>query len=275
LNARYLVARGWAKVPPARNDEISDMSADKTNKKPKAPVRKAAPRRGRASAKRVGWQRDPEGMRKRILEAATAEFANYGLSGARIDRIARVAGANKRMLYYHVGNKDDLYLEVLVGSYESIRAAERELNLEALAPIDALVRLLEFTWLYYLDHPEFLALLSTENLHRGAFLRRSRRIKDLHSPFVGMIRAILRRGEADGTLRKGIDPVQLYISIASLCWFYVSNSHTLTVIFGADMLDSAAKSARLDHIKELFRAALEPRDGALDPGVAKLLEFNQ
>jgi AcrR family transcriptional regulator len=120
-----------------------------------------------------GWQRDPEGMRKRILEAATGEFARFGLSGARIDRIAEAAGANKRMLYYHVGNKEALYLEVLEAAYEHIRAAERELKLEKLAPIDALVQLLEFTWHYYLQHPEFMALLNTENLHRARHIKRS------------------------------------------------------------------------------------------------------
>src|SRR5262245_11275631 len=117
--------------------------------------------------KKLGWQRDPEGMRKRILEAATAEFAQFGLSGARIDRIADVAGANKRMLYYHIGNKERLYLEVLEAAYERIRTAERELKLEKLAPIDALVRLMEFTWHYYLQNPEFMALLNNENLHRA------------------------------------------------------------------------------------------------------------
>lgn len=203
-----------------------------------------------------GWQRDPEGMRKRILEAATAEFARFGLSGARIDRIADVAGANKRMLYYHVGNKEKLYLEVLEAEYERIRSAERELNLDKLAPIDALLRLMKFTWDYYLQHPEFMALLNTENLHRARYIKRSRKVKQLHSPFVQMIADILRRGEADGTVRKGIDPVQLYISIAGLAYFYVSNNHTLSTIFRSDLMSASAKAARLHHMSDLLKAAL-------------------
>src|SRR6202521_5964637 len=99
------------------------------------------------------WQRDPEGMRLRILEAAKQEFAAHGLAGARVDRIAKAAGANKRMLYYHVGKKDDLYLAILEGAYEHIRAAERCLNLEALAPSEAIAKLIAFTWQYYLDNP--------------------------------------------------------------------------------------------------------------------------
>lgn len=226
--------------------------------------------------RKIGWQRDPEGMRKRILDAARDEFANHGFSGARIDRIAKVAGANKRMLYYHVGDKEDLYLEVLEGTYESIRIAERALNLEQLAPLEALTRLLEFTWQYYLEHPEFLALLNTENLHRARFLKKSKKIKEIHSPFVALIRTILQRGEQQGTIRPGIDPVQLYISIASLCWFYLSNNRTLSVIFQRDLLDSAAKNARLTHMIDFFIAALRPGTaGKLDPDLRKLVEFNQ
>lgn len=198
-------------------------------------------------------------MRKRILEAATKEFAGHGFSGARMDRIAKVAGANKRMLYYHVGNKESLYLAVLEGTYEDIRAAERLLNLESLAPVEALSRLMEFTWHYYLEHPEFLALLNTENLHRAKFLKKSQKVKQLHSPFVALIGDILRRGEADGSVRPGIDPVQLYISLASLSYFYLSNNRTLSVIFGSNLLDPKAKTARLKHMTDLTAAALRPQ----------------
>jgi len=225
--------------------------------------------------RKAGWQRDPEGMRKRIIEAATEEFARFGLSGARIDRIADAAGANKRMLYYHVGNKEKLYLEVLETEYDRIRAAERELRLEKLAPIDALVRLMEFTWHYYLQHPQFMALLNTENLHRARYIKRSRKVKQLHSPFVAMIADILRRGEADGTIRKGINAVQLYISMAALSYFYLSNNHTLSTIFRSDLLSGAAKAARLRHISDLLAAALRSgRAPALDTHAVNVLEIN-
>lgn len=212
----------------------------------------------RKKSTKNGWQRDPEGMRKRILAAATDEFARYGYGGARIDRIAKVAGANKRMIYYHVGKKEPLYLAVLEGVYEHIRAAERLLNLEELGPEDAIIKLMTFTWQYYLDNPHFIALLNEENLHRARHLRRSRKVKELHSPFVALIADILQRGSASGALRKGIDPVQLYISIASLSYFYQSNSATLGVIFGRDMLSERSKAERLAHMTDLLLAALRP-----------------
>jgi AcrR family transcriptional regulator len=160
------------------------------------------------------------------------------------------------MLYYHVGKKDDLYLAVLEAEYVRIRAGERELNLEALAPADAIVALVAFTWQHYLDNPEFIALLNNENLHRARHLKQSGKVKQMHSPFVALVADILRRGVASGDFRPGIDPVQLYISIASLSYFYQSNNATLSTIFGRDLLTEEAKAARLAHMTDLVLAAL-------------------
>ena len=210
-----------------------------------------------AKAKRIlKWQRDPEGMRLRILAAAKQEFAAHGLAGARVDRIATKAGANKRMLYYHVGKKDDLYLEVLEGAYEKIRVEERGLDLEHLDPPEAIERLIGFTWNYFIRNPEFLALLNTENLAQARHLKRSTKVKSMHSPFVEMIRTVVTRGVETGDFVVAVDPVQLYISIAALSFFYLSNSATLSVIFGRDLLNEESRDERLDHMVALVLAAL-------------------
>jgi AcrR family transcriptional regulator len=220
-----------------------------------------------AKAKRIlKWQRDPEGMRLRILAAAKQEFAAHGLAGARVDRIATKAGANKRMLYYHVGKKDDLYLEVLEGAYEKIRVEERGLDLEHLDPPEAIERLIGFTWNYFIRNPEFLALLNTENLARARHLKRSAKVKSMHSPFVEMIRTVVRRGVESGDFQVEVDPVQLYISIAALSFFYLSNSATLSVIFGRDLLAKQAKDERLHHMVALVLAALTGKSTALFGG---------
>ncbi|MBV9983949.1 TetR/AcrR family transcriptional regulator [Bradyrhizobium sp.] len=216
-----------------------------------------------AAKRNLKWQRDPEGMRLRILEAAKQEFAAHGLAGARVDRIAAKAGANKRMLYYHVGKKEELYLAVLEGAYEKIRSEERGLDLEHLAPPEAIRRLIEFTWTYFLRNPEFLALLQTENLARAKYLKRSTKVKSLHSPFVEMIRTVVRRGLESGDFMVAVDPVQLYISIAALSFFYLSNCATLSVIFGRDLLSQGAKDQRLTHMIALVLAALTGRSAAL------------
>src|SRR5271156_704531 len=216
-----------------------------------------------AKEKRIlKWQRDPEGMRLRILEAAKQEFAAHGLAGARVDRIAAKAGANKRMLYYHVGKKDELYLAVLEGAYEKIRAEERGLDLEHLDPPDAIARLVHFTWNYFLRNPEFLALLNTENLAKARHLKRSTKVKSMHSPFVEMIRTVVRRGVANGDFQVAVDPVQLYISIAALRFFFLSHSATLSVIFGRDLLNEEARDERLNHMVALVLAALTGKSTA-------------
>jgi AcrR family transcriptional regulator len=216
-----------------------------------------------AKAKRtLKWQRDPAGMRLRILEAAKQEFAAHGLAGARVDRIAAEAGANKRMLYYHVGNKEDLYLAVLEGAYEKIRVEERGLDLEHLDPPEAIERLIGFTWNYFIRNPEFLALLNTENLAKAKHLKRSTKVKSMHSPFVEMIRTVVTRGVESGDFPVAVDPVQLYISIAALCFFYLSNSATLSVIFGRDLLKKDARDERLAHMVALVLAALTGKSAA-------------
>src|SRR6266478_2762171 len=188
--------------------------------------------------------RDPERTRRRILDAATEEFARFGLGGARVDRIASRAGANKRMLYYYFGDKDRLFLAALEDRYAHIRSAERALELEHLEPRAALKRLVEFTWNYFLEHPEFLTLLNSENLHKGRHVRGSRRVPEMHSTLVETLCGILRRGERQGLFRAGIDPVQLYISIAGESYFYLSNRYTLAQIFKRDLMSKSALTER-------------------------------
>src|SRR5258707_8603 len=144
-------------------------------------------------------------MRIRILEAAKQEFAAHGLAGARVDRIAVNADANKRMLYYHIGNKEDLYLAVLEAAYDKIRSEERGLDLEHLDPPDAIERLIDFTWNYFIRNPEFLALLNNENMAKARHLKRSTKVKSMHSPFVEMIRTVVRAGVQGGDFRVAVD----------------------------------------------------------------------
>ena len=196
-------------------------------------------------------RRDPAKNQERILKAATAEFARFGLGGARVDRIAARAGANKRMLYYYYGNKEALFLAVMEASYARIRNAERRLKLGEIDPEEGIRRLVEFTWAYYLKHPEFLTLLNSENLHKARHIKRSKNIPLMHSPFVATIEGLLERGVRAGQFRRGVDPVQLYISIASLSYFYQSNRHTLSTVFERDLFSPRNRAERLKHMVEL------------------------
>ena len=201
--------------------------------------------------------RDPAQTRSRILAAAKSEFARAGLGGARVDRIAALAGANKRMLYYYFGDKDELFRAVLEATYEQIREAEKALHLDAIDPAEAIQRLVAFTWNYYLEHPEFLSLLNSENLHQAAHLKQSTKVRRMHSPFVAMIADILERGHRAGEFRAGVDAVQLYISIAGLAYFYLANNYTLSAIFGRNLKARKARDARLAHMTEFVLGYLQ------------------
>jgi AcrR family transcriptional regulator len=196
-------------------------------------------------------RRDPARNQERILGAATEEFSRYGLGGARVDRIAARAGSNKRMLYYYYGNKDALFLAVLESRYAHIRRAEQGLHLRDLDPVEGVQRLIAFTWNYYLKHPEFLTLLNSENLHRARHLKRSDQIAAMHSPLIATLKDLLERGARNKQFRNDVDPVQLYISIAALGYFYLSNRHTLSTIFERDLISARNRAERLKHMTAL------------------------
>lgn len=196
--------------------------------------------------------RDADRSQNTILAAARDEFAEYGLGGARVDRIAERAGLNKRLIYYYFEDKDKLFQAVLELTYRDIRERERQLRLLELEPATAVRRLVEFTWDYYLEHPEFLTLLNSANLHRARHLAESKRARELNSPVIETLAAVLERGRREGSFRGGVDPVQLYVSIAGLSWFYLSNAHTLSAIFGRDLLAPRARAERLSHMTEVI-----------------------
>ena len=195
--------------------------------------------------------RDADRSQKDILDAALREFAALGLGGARMDRIAERAAVNKRLIYYYFKNKESLFLAVLERAYENIRGQERQLNLAQVEPTEAVRRLIAFTWDYYLAHPEFLTLLNSENLHRARHLKQSDKVQTMNSPLIQTIAEVLERGAKLRLFRAGVDPVQLYISIAGLSYFYLSNSYTLSTIFDRQLLGAKAKVERLSHMTDL------------------------
>jgi len=196
--------------------------------------------------------RDADRSQQAILLAARDEFAQHGLGGARVDRIAERADVNKRLIYYYFKSKDELFLAVLEQAYAHIREAETRLHLRDMPPAQAIRRLTEFTWEYYLEHPEFLTLLNSENLHQGRHLAMSSQARETNSPLIETLAEILERGRAEGLFRGGIDPVQLYVSIAGMAYFYLSNNHTLSAIFGRDLMTPKARHERLSHMCDVI-----------------------
>jgi AcrR family transcriptional regulator len=203
--------------------------------------------------------RDAERTQQAILTAAEAEFASKGLAGARVDVIAEQAGANKRMLYYYFGSKDDLYLAVLERAYGKMREAERELNLTDLDPLDAIRRLVEFKFDYCQKNPTIIPLLGGENMHGAKYLKRSRRLRDMHTMLVDIISKVLTEGEKKGEIRPGVDPLHLYISISALSYLYFSNSATLSAAFGRQLSSPAEQNMRRAHCVDVILSYVQAR----------------
>jgi AcrR family transcriptional regulator len=195
--------------------------------------------------KRETMPRDADQTRKRILAAATVEFARKGLGGARVDEIAQRSKANKRMIYHYFGSKERLFTAVLEDAYLGIRSAEQTLHLDELPPEEAIVRLVRFTWDYYLAHPEFLTLVNSENLHRARHLKTSEAIRQASGKLVALVKSILDRGVREGVFRSGVDPVHLNITIAAIGYYYLTNRFTGSIVYERDFMAPDHLDARL------------------------------
>ncbi|RUT30050.1 TetR/AcrR family transcriptional regulator [Arsenicitalea aurantiaca] len=217
------------------------MSEPSSSETPAGRAPSDGERRGRNAAR----------TKAEILAAGRAEFSARGFEGARVDAIAERAGANKRLLYHYFGNKEELYCAVLLDAYQEIRRGERALSLDRYGPVEAMDRLVRFTFRHFLANPWFTRLLTTENLENARFLKTLPDIPALHSPLVGQIETIIARGAEKGLFRRDADPIQLYISVAALGYFYVSNMKTLSVIFARDLEDIAMVQEREAHAVEM------------------------
>ena len=196
--------------------------------------------------------------RARILSAALAEFTAKGLAGARVDEIAERGGINKRMIYAHFGSKDELWLTILEEAYTAKRDEENLVDVAELSPQEAVARLVAFNLRYTAAHPNFVALLNQENLHRAAYLNRSERVKALYTPLLSRIKDVLARGAAEGVFRRDVDPMQLYVTMVALGHFYVANHHTLSNIFGTGLMEAEALARRERHCIDVVLGYLRP-----------------
>jgi AcrR family transcriptional regulator len=186
-------------------------------------------------------QRDPERTQREILDVATKEFAERGFSGARVDEIAERTRTTKRMIYYYFGSKERLFVEVLERAYAEIREAEQTIEVDHLDPEAAIRRLAELTFDHHEAHPDFIRLVSIENIHRAEHIAGRADFAGRNSPVIELIARILERGRSDGTFTRDIEPVDLHMMISAFCVFRVANRHTFGAIFGRDPLDPALR----------------------------------
>jgi len=219
------------------------------------------PRAAPAEAPRKSRKNDPEKTREDILKAAIAEFVHQGLSGARVDAIAERTRTSKRMIYYYFGSKEQLYLQVLERLYGEIRNTESQLHLSELDPEQAIRRLVEFTFDYHDRHQEFVRIVAIENIHRGQHVKDSRAIRSLSNNVLVLLGEILKRGEAAGVFRAGLDPLDVHLLINAFCFYRNSNRHTFGEIFQTDLHAEEVKQRHRQMICEATLSYLQSVPG--------------
>lgn len=189
-----------------------------------------------------------------ILRAAIRIFAKNGFSGGRIDQISKAAHSYDRMIYYYYGSKEKLFIAVLEDLYRRFNEAESSLDLDASDPEKSLIAVVHFIWHYYQANPEFITLLNDENLHRGKHISKSLRAKDYSSPAINILSSILASGVKKKLFRADLNARDLYLAIASMNYFYLSNRHTLSAFLG-EKLDSVDAQDHWQHFVDdaIFR----------------------
>jgi len=192
--------------------------------------------------------RDADRTRTEILDTAAREFADKGYDGARVDEIAAKTRTTKRMIYYYFGGKEQLFVEVLERAYTVIRKIEQQLDVEHLDPIDAVRQLAELTFDHHESHPDFVRLVSIENIHRAEHIARSATMASVANPALDVLTRILARGRAAGCFRDDVDALDVHMAISAFCVFRTANRYTFNAIFDRDMLDPA----RREHYRRML-----------------------
>jgi AcrR family transcriptional regulator len=194
----------------------------------------------------------PEANKASIVAAAIDEFAARGFKGASMDAIAARTHTTRALINYYFGSKEKLYIAVLERVYAEIREAEGQLDLDHLPPLDAVRRIVEFTYSYYVAHEGFVRLVVAENQAHGRHLKKSKAMRTLNRPIIDRLAEVIARGQAEGLFRTDIDPVEVHKSIAALGMFNVTNRHTFGAIFQREMGSKGDIARRRDVVADII-----------------------
>lgn len=215
--------------------------------------------------------RDSIRTQEKILAAAQVEFARRGYDGARVDAIVARAKISKNLLYHYFRGKEDLYIRILERTYEILRRRQSDVPVNGLDPLNAMIRLCENTFRVFVEEPDVIIMLNTENLHRAKHIAKSTIIRSMYDKLAENLREILREGEEQGVFRKGVDPVELYISISGLGYFYLSNQYTLSMLFNRKLAAPENIEHRQAHLVDMVISYLTrvPEPGDWTPPLAR------
>jgi len=271
------MARPARKPAPPGRRAITRQPGPKPEPKPGP---KPEPASAQRQAKPTRAKRPPgvrelaaQATREAILRAATQVFAQHGFAGGRIEQISKAAGSYDRMIYYYFGSKEGLFIAVIEDTYRRFNEAEQALALDVAQPLQALDELIRFVWRYYQQNPEFITLLNTENLMCGQHIAKSDKAREYSSPVIAITDSVLRSGAAQGLFRTDVGARDVYLMIASMAYFYLSNRYTLSSFLGENLEAPAAlahwEGFVIDAVRRTVGAGL-PAPAAALPAVTAL-----
>ncbi len=210
----------------------------------------------RATSKNAS--RDPLATKARILDAATSEFSLRGYDGARVGAVVKRARCNINLVYHYFGNKEQLFIAVMERAYANIRSHHKDMELRTASPDTAMRGLITSTFRMFVEFPEVIGLLVSENIHRARHIKNSTLIVSMYDALLEFIRETLDRGVARGIFRSGVDATELFISINAEGYFFLSNHHTLGVILHQDLMTEERLRQRETFITEVIMGFLRP-----------------
>ncbi|WP_019933015.1 TetR family transcriptional regulator [Nocardia sp. BMG111209] len=194
--------------------------------------------------------RDPEATKARIFDAATREFAAYGIAGARVDRIARNAQANKQLIYAYFGDKEQLFHQVLEKAMVHVADAVS-------TDIDDLDRWVDQHIDYHRAHPEFLRLLMWEALElgqEGASAGETRTARYLDK------KVKVDSAQQRGLIRADLPPGHLLMLLMSMINYPAAVPQVRGFLLGPDGDPERARAV----IKDAVRRIAAPGEDAAD-----------
>ncbi len=203
-------------------------------------------------------RRNAAATRARILAMARQEFADRGFDGARLDTVAKAAKVNIALLYHYFGSKEGLFVAVLEDAYRTMRDYEGDAVVNDPDPLVAMTGLVRARFRIFLENPELIGVLNAANVHKAAHMQQSEFLRTLYQPLVGQLRELLRRGEAQGAFRSGVNPTDLFITINAIGYFYLSNRYTLGYVLNEDLSTSERLRQRETHMVEVLLSYLRP-----------------
>jgi TetR/AcrR family transcriptional regulator len=198
-----------------------------------------------------------ETLRDRILKAAFVEFGDNGFAGARVDEIAKSAGASKQVIYHHFESKDGLFGAVVEKAYYDVRGAGAGIHFDVgeFEPRQALRELATRLFQPSIDTVRFQRIMHDENRLGGVHSAGLHDARQSYRALLGLFAEILDRGVSAGVFRKGVDPAELYISLSSMFSLRLTNPHTLSNMLGVPLnTEEGARRSREAAITMIINA---------------------